>query len=150
MADDLKLKMNEESTGYLLYHLTIIVERKIKRELDKLGITHTQFIVLANIFRLSDNKKVLTQIDIANESRMDKMMVSKVLRALQTKELVTREEHITDTRAKTILITQSGKTLLKKAFEKVKNVETSFFEPIVKSKTEFNNLIKLLLKINQE
>jgi DNA-binding MarR family transcriptional regulator len=150
VSEDLKSKMNEESTGYLLYHLTIVVERKIKRELDKLDITHTQFIVLANIYRLSDNKKTLTQIDIANESKMDKMMVSKILRTLQTKELVTREEHTTDTRAKTILITQSGKALLKKAFEKVKNVESSFFEPIQKTKVDFNNSIKLLLKFNQE
>lgn len=150
MTDDLKLQMNEESTGYLLYHLTIIVERKIKRELDKLGITHTQFIVLANIFRLSDDSKILTQIDIANKSKMDKMMVSKILRTLQTKDLVTREVHTTDTRAKTILITQNGKTLLEKAFETVKKAENSFFEPILNVKEEFNSSIKILLRVNQE
>lgn len=150
MKEEIKSNINEESTGYLLYHLTTLLQRTMKRELDKLEITHTQFIILATLFRLSENTKNVTQINIASESRTDKMMVSKILRTLQVKNLVTREEHITDTRAKTILITEDGKSLFKKAFVIVKGVEKTFFEPLAQKKDAFNVNINLLIKTNQD
>lgn len=150
MTDDLKTRMNEESTGYLLYHLTNLLQRTMKRELDKIELTHTQFIILATVFRLSQKNKNVTQIDIANESKTDKMMVSKILRTLQNKNLLTRQEHSTDTRAKIILLTEDGKTLFKQAFSIVKNVEKSFFEPLSQNKEAFNSSIKILLTSNQD
>ena len=150
MNEEIKSKMNEESTGYLLYHLTTLLQRTMKRELDKIELTHTQFIILATVFKLSQTNKNVTQIEIATESKTDKMMVSKILRTLQNKNLLTRQEHSTDTRAKIILLTEDGKTLFKKAFSIVKEVEQSFFEPLAQRKDDFNSSIKLLTKINQD
>jgi DNA-binding MarR family transcriptional regulator len=118
----------EESTGFLLYNLTTLLQRRMKRELDVLDITHMQFVLLATLKRLSKSNKPITQIEIATESKADKMMVSKVLRNLQTKGFVTREEHSTDTRAKTILLTKEGNLMLQKGFAIVKKVEKDFFK----------------------
>ncbi len=144
------LQNQEESTGFLLYNLTTLLKRKIKRELDILDITHMQFVLLATLKRLSKNSKAVTQIEIATESRADKMMVSKVLRTLQTKGFVTREEHATDTRAKIILLTQSGNLMLNKGFSIVKKVEKDFFGCLDKQTEIFNSAIKLLIKTNQD
>ena len=140
----------EESTGYLLYNLTTLLQRKMKRELDTLDITHMQFVLLATLKRLSKNSKAVTQIDIATESKADKMMVSKVLRTLQTKGFVTREEHSTDTRAKTISLTQSGTLMLTEGFIIVKKVEKDFFDCLDKQTETFNTAIKLLISTNQD
>jgi DNA-binding MarR family transcriptional regulator len=140
----------EESTGFLLYNLTTLLQRRMKRELDTLDITHMQFVLLATLKRLSKNSKTVTQIEIATESKADKMMVSKVLRTLQTKGFVTREEHSTDTRAKTILLTQSGNLMLNKGFTIVKKVEKEFFGCLDKQTETFNTAIKLLISTNQD
>ena len=85
MDKELKATIEGDSTGYLLYHLTMLMQRKMKKKLDKLDITHTQFVILASLYILSEKGKSVTQIEIANQSRMDKMMVSLVLRTLQKK-----------------------------------------------------------------
>jgi DNA-binding MarR family transcriptional regulator len=139
----------EESTGYLLYNLTTILQRKMKRELDKLSITHMQFVLLATIQKLSNTNKTISQIEIANESKTDKMMVSKVLRTLQTKEFITRNEHQTDTRSKTIELTKNGEIIFEKAFVIVKQVERNFFQYIESHKIEFNENLKTLISQNQ-
>ena len=140
----------EESTGFLLYNLTTLLQRRMKRELDVLDITHMQFVLLATLKRLSKTNKAITQIEIATESKADKMMVSKVLRTLQTKGLVTREEHSTDTRAKTILLTNEGDLMLQKGFVIVKKVEKDFFECLEKQTDPFNANIKTLISKNQD
>ena len=144
------LQNQEESTGFLLYNLTTLLQRRMKRELDILDITHMQFVLLATLKRLSKNSKAVTQIEIATESKADKMMVSKVLRTLQTKGFVTREEHSTDTRAKTILLTQSGNLMLIKGFTIVKKVEKDFFDCLDTQTEIFNSAIKLLITANQD
>ena len=85
-------------------------QRQIKKALDPLDITHTQFVLLASLAWLAKTKPTVTQIDIAHHSNTDKMMVSKVLRTLQAKGLVSRQEHETDTRAKTITLTDEGQS----------------------------------------
>jgi hypothetical protein len=116
----------EESTGFLLYNLTTLLQRRMKRELDTLDITHMQFVLLATLKRLSKNSKTVTQIEIA------------------------REEHSTDTRAKTILLTQSGNLMLNKGFTIVKKVEKEFFGCLDKQTETFNTAIKLLISTNQD
>jgi DNA-binding MarR family transcriptional regulator len=77
------------------------------------------------------------------------MMVSKVLRTLEAKEFITRNEHLTDTRTKTIELTENGEILFEKAFVIVKQVEKDFFQHIESHKTAFNENLKTLISQNQ-
>ncbi len=90
-------------------------------------ITHTQFVLLATLAWLSKTNKPVTQIDIANHSNTDRMMVSKVLRTLQNKGYIGRQEHETDTRAKAISLTKQGQVILQKAITIVEQVDNDFF-----------------------
>ena len=137
----------EESSGYLLWQLTMLWQRKIKRGLDKIEITHTQFVLLASLAWLAKSGGVVTQIDIANHSKTDRMMVSKVLRTLQKKGYITRQEHTTDTRAKTITLTEAGKVLLQEALKIVEKIDVDFFSVL---ETELPNFNADMLKILKE
>lgn len=148
--EDIQSKLTAENTGHLLYHLSIVLERKMKRALDEIGITHTQFIILATTFQLNQPSDLVTQVDIANASMTDKMMVSKILRALEKKGWITRKEHPTDTRAKTISITENGGMTLKKTLKVVFQVEKDFFSPVEDKKSELNQMMKILIAQNQD
>ncbi len=140
----------DESSGYLLWQLTMLWQRKIKKELDPLDITHTQFVLLASLAWLAKTNEVVTQVDIANHSNTDRMMVSKVLRTLQDKKYITRQEHETDTRAKKIHLTKQGQFLLQKALITVEKVDLHFFSVLHAHTKSFNsNMKKLIIENNQ-
>jgi len=80
-------KHPNDSPGFLLGQLTTIWQRTIKKVLDPLNLTHTQFILLAALGWLSKTNPVVTQVNIAHQTNADPMMVSKVLRTLDKKVL---------------------------------------------------------------
>jgi DNA-binding MarR family transcriptional regulator len=138
-------KKPDESSGYLLWQVTMLWQRKIKKELDAIGITHTQFVLMASLAWLLKSSDSVTQTDIANHSNTDTMMVSKVLRSLQSKGFLLRQEHATDTRAKVVCLTEQGQTILQKALKIVEAVDISFFSVLENEKTAFNaNMLRLI------
>jgi DNA-binding MarR family transcriptional regulator len=138
-------KSPDNSPGYLLGQLTMLWQRKLKRVLDPLDLTQTQFVLLAALGWLSRENNAVTQTDIANQSNADRMMVSKVLRTLEEKGFVTRQEHQTDTRAKIIKLTPTGEVVLQKALFLVESTDVEFFSTIETELPLFNsNMLKLI------
>ncbi|MGF6930391.1 DNA-binding MarR family transcriptional regulator [Chitinophaga sp. W2I13] len=142
-------KKPEDSPGYLLGQLTMLWQRKLKRVLDPLDLTHTQFILLCALAWLSRESDAVTQIDIANQGNADRMMVSKVLRTLEDKKFITRHEHPTDTRAKTIRLTATGEKILQKAIISVENADLEFFTKLGTELVAFNANMANLIKENK-
>jgi len=144
-------KSPKDSPGYLLGQLTMLWQRKLKKVLDPLDLTQTQFVLLAALGWLSKKSNSVTQVDIANQSNADRMMVSKVLRTLEEKGFITRQEHETDTRAKTIRLTEIGKTVLQKGLIEVENADLDFFASLDENLSSFNsNMAKLIDKNKNE
>lgn len=153
MAKKIEFKFNSpnESPGYLLGQLTLLWQRKQKKVLDPLNLTHTQFVLLAALGWLSRENDNVTQVDIANQGNADRMMVSKVLRTLEAKKFVSRQEHQTDTRAKVIKLTNDGSKVLQKALTSVENADIDFFSVLENDLTLFNqNMIRLITQNKDE
>lgn len=143
-------KKPEDSPGYLLGQLTMLWERKQKRVLDPLDLTRTQFVLLCAIAWLSKSSDQVTQVDIANQGNADRMMVSKVLRTLEEKTFITRQEHPTDTRAKTIKLTPDGERVLQKAIISVETVDLDFFSKLGTDLKTFNSTMAALIEQNNK
>ena len=142
---DFHFKSPNDSPGYLLGQLTMLWQRKQKKVLDPLDLTQTQLALLAALGWLSKTSDAVTQVDIANQSNADRMMVSKVLRTLETKKFITRQEHPTDTRAKIIKLTNTGETVLQKALIEVVNADLDFFSTLDENLSAFNaNMVELI------
>ncbi len=142
---DFKFKTPNESPGYLLGQLTLLWQRKLKKVLDPLDLTQTQFVLLAALGWLSRENNNVTQVDIANQGNADRMMVSKVLRTLESKKFISRQEHQTDTRAKVIKLTEEGAEVLQKALTAVENADIEFFSVIGNNLTSMNqNMVNLI------
>ena len=146
---DFHFKSPNDSPGYLLGQVTMLWQRKQKKVLDPLDLTQTQFVLLAALGWLSKMSSSVTQIDIANQSNADRMMVSKVLRTLEEKGFITRHEHETDTRAKTINLTNEGELVLQKAIIEVENADLDFFATLDAQLAFFNNNMVQLIEKNK-
>lgn len=143
-------KSPEDSPGYLLGQLTTLWQRKQKRVLDPLDLTQTQFVLLAALAWLAKKSDTVTQVDIANQGNADRMMVSKVLRTLEEKKFVTRQEHKTDTRAKTINLTPLGAETLQKALTAIETADLEFFSHTGVDVGTLNAAMAKLINENKE
>lgn len=142
---DFKFETPEENMGYLLWQTTMLWQRKMNRALDEVGLTHTQFVILIALAWLQKNTKNVTQKDIASHSNTDRMMVSKVLRKLQSNDLVDRKEHETDTRAKCVFLTKKGALVLQKAIE-IKNKANDLFFDKLENKHDLSKILAQLIE----
>src|ERR1700744_3981256 len=89
-----------DSSGFLLWQVTSVWQREIRKALEKHDLTHSQFVLLASTLWLSHLGEPITQVVLSNHTKIDPMTTSTVLRTLQKKGLIQRLEHATDTRAK--------------------------------------------------
>jgi MarR family transcriptional regulator, organic hydroperoxide resistance regulator len=75
-------------------------KREIKKALEQYDLTHAQFVLLASIHWFTLKELTVTQVILSNHTKIDPMTTSTVLRTLQAKGLLQRQEHETDTRQK--------------------------------------------------
>lgn len=139
------VKAAEDSSGFLLWQVTTLWQRGIKKALDSISITHPQFVLLASLLWLSKQKESVTQIDLSQHSKIDPMTTSTVIRTLQRKGLIEREEHHTDTRAKTITLTGNGIKITRQAIKIIERFDTDFFLSLGSKAKDFNMGLLTLL-----
>jgi len=89
-------------------------------------------------------KAEITQIKISKHAKMNIMVVSDLLHILEHKELIFRKESTEDSRAKEVILTLKGISLLKHTIPIVEEFDKGFFSTLGNELKEFNiNLIKL-------
>lgn len=136
----------EDSSGFLLWQVTNLWQREIKKALQPYNLTHSQFVLLASIHWMELNRQEVTQIVLSAHTKIDPMTTSTVLKTLQKKELVKRQEHKTDTRAKTVVLTEKGRSLTKQAVVTVENFDREFFKVLGTQAKGFNSSLLTLLR----
>lgn len=137
----------EDSSGFLLWQVTNLWQREIKKALKKYGLTHSQFVLMTSIHWLSlKGEEEVTQILLSSHTKIDPMTTSTVLRTLQKKQLLQRQEHSTDTRAKTVELTDNGIKIIKQAIKTVENFDKDFFSTLGNATEEFNEQLVTLLE----
>lgn len=136
----------EESSGFLLWQVTNLWQREIKKALEPFDLTHSQFVLMASIHWLTLHKEDVTQILLSAHTKIDPMTTSTVLRTLQTKGLLQRQEHLTDTRAKTVGLTDNGKKIIKQAVKTVETFDKTFFATLGNKTKVFNEQLITLLR----
>ncbi len=135
----------EDSHGFLLWQTTMLWQRLIKQALEPYDISHAQFVILATLLWFEAHSYDTTQILIAQWSKLDKMTVSKSLKTLVLEGLVHRIEHKKDTRAKSVSLTEKGKTLVHKLVPIVEQIDAVFFVGV--SNQEQKSLITILNRL---
>ncbi len=135
----------EDSPGFLLWQVTMVWQRKIKRALEEHDVAHAQFVIMATLLWFEAHHYDTTQILIVNWSKLDKMTVSKSLKKLASLGFVNRIEHETDTRAKSVSLTSKGRELVYKLVPIIEKIDNEFFGKV--SGSEQQSLIQILRKL---
>lgn len=135
----------EENSGYLLWQVSMRWQLRMNQQLRVVGLTLTQFSLLAGLYWLDRQGKAVTQQRLADYANTDKMMTSKVLQTLEQKGLIERLSNPQDGRAKFLRLTPAGQLLLGQANALVEQVDVAFFAPVASQALAFNQLMQRLV-----
>jgi len=115
--------------GFLLWQVTNLWTRAIKESLEPLGITQVQFVVLAGLIWMTEDESTapVTQVMLARLTKIDVMTLSQVVRILEREGYVKRLAHPGDSRAKVMILTNSGKKIVSRAIPLVESADKEFF-----------------------
>lgn len=130
MEVNCKLGNPNEEVGYLIWRVSKFWQRGKHKVLDEFGLTTSQMELLGAIYHMSRQQKEATQIVLSQETEIDPMTTSTILRNLERKGLISRRESATDTRARIVELTEVGKELFEKAVAKVKSGQELLFKNI--------------------
>ena len=117
-----------DSPGFLLWHATLRWQRAMVEALSPIGLTHTQFVLLASTWWLAEHDGPPRQRDLASHAGTDPMMTSQVVRTLEGKGLLVREVDPDDRRAWRLRPTDDGTALARRAVRAVEDADTAYFE----------------------
>ncbi|MDF9830313.1 MarR family winged helix-turn-helix transcriptional regulator [Parabacteroides sp. PF5-6] len=140
-----KIDKPDEQLGYLLTQVSFLKQRIINATLKELDITYIQFIILAGTLELSIDE-IVTQQLISDKRRLDKAMVSNVVKTLIEKGLMMRHTHPVDKRAYTLSLTEAGVEKAIRGKELALKIDRTFFSGIDKEK--FLESLQILINNN--
>ncbi|MBC6298021.1 winged helix-turn-helix transcriptional regulator [Listeria sp. FSL L7-1517] len=141
---------SEEAIGLQFIKVYNLWHNQIKMTLRQVNLTHPQFIVLTSLGYLQQTKQEITQVMVAKISEMDVMTVSQVLQILEKKELILRQAHSTDTRAKALSLTEKGSLVMNQALPLVEGVDQEIFGALSEQQATFNHYLKEIINKHEK
>jgi DNA-binding MarR family transcriptional regulator len=134
-----------DSTGSLLWQVTLAWQRAVRATLEPHDLTHMQFELLASAWRLAEQGgPPPSSHQIAEDAGTEAHMAGQVLRRLAARQLVTREMDDEDPKARRIVLTDVGRTVLADAVADVEITEAEFFVLLGRDADTFRNCLTAL------
>jgi DNA-binding MarR family transcriptional regulator len=116
------------SLGFRLWQVQHAWTRRLEVALAPFNLTHMQLVLLATTGWLCQRGEMPTQTRLSKVAGLDRMMVSKVLRLLEDKDLITRTTHPADSRAYHVELSPAGRQTLRKALPLTFEIGKRFFD----------------------
>lgn len=129
----------------LIGHVFKLWMRTKKQILDEFNLTGSQYEVLSAICYLGNYKKEIIQIDLSEETGIDPMTISTVLRNLEKNSIITRIRGTKNTRVVYVELTEKGNTLYAMASSKMSLCCNNLYRNI-----DEKNLTSQLLVLSNE
>jgi DNA-binding MarR family transcriptional regulator len=120
----------EPTTGYLVWRLSTKWRAAVDRAVKPLGLTHATFSLLGVLARLSGHGRRPSQRQLADETGLDPIYVSKLARALEKAGLVERPADPDDPRAVRLDLTAAGREAIAEAIGIVHELHRELTAPI--------------------
>lgn len=127
MFETISLGAPQHAVGFVMWRVVHRYQREVDQVLRPLGLTHLQFVVLALTAWAGRSADPATQSDLARAGDIHPMQVSKVLGALEAKDMVERRPSDTHGSAKNVAVTSAGLATLQEAMPLVIAVQARLF-----------------------
>ena len=133
-----------DSPGLLLWQVTNRWQAAQRAALKPFELTHVQFVLLASLTYLATAGPV-SQRRLADHAATDPMMTSQVVRTLEGRGLVVRDQDPQDARARALRVTAAGAALANRANRAVEDCDQEFFAALGDRTAAFAGCLRELL-----
>ncbi len=121
------LQTPAEAAGFAIWRLSLAYQRHVETSLRLMGLTHTQFAILALSAWLNHTQGWANHRDIAKLSGVQVAQVSLMMKALRAKKLVSQQVGADDTRVRFVTVTPAGVKLLARAIPMVSRLQVELW-----------------------
>lgn len=135
-----------ESLGFLLARVYSLRQKKMNEELSSIGINYVQFNLLTGLYWLQMKGESISQMMLIEFTKLDKSVVSNILRRMVQDGYVSRAELSTDTRTKIVTLTPKGESLVEQANLIVNKTDETFWGDV--SQQSICHFLEKVLSIN--
>jgi DNA-binding MarR family transcriptional regulator len=137
----------DESLGFLLSRVYGLRLKKMNEELASIGINYIQYTLLTGLYWLQLKGEEINQMMLIDLTKLDKSVVSNLLRKMVQTGYITRIESPNDTRSKIITLTTKGEKLVEQAIQIVNKIDETFWENIPQNQicSFFSKLVQIHL-----
>ena len=119
-----------QTVGYLLWHLSIKWRVAVDRALNRFGLTHAHYLLLASLDEFLRSGAKPSQRELADFAGLEVMYVSKLVRPLERSRLLRRADHPADPRAFQLELTARGADLTGQAAAVMRELFDQLLRPI--------------------
>lgn len=134
----------DQSPGLLLWQVYQKWSRQIAAILKPFELTHIQFVLLSSIGWHNKNGISPTQAELAHFCNVDVNMTSQVIRALEKRALLRRNQ-VRDARAKSLRLTDDGTQLVADALPAIEKLDRGFFQSPTAASRDIPKLLREFL-----
>lgn len=124
------MNTDDHATGRLLWQVTTRWRTAVDRAVAPLNLTHAQYALLGSLYGLSSSGIRPSQRELADFAGLEPIYVSKLVRQLQTADLIERTDHPDDPRAWQLAITDRGAETFRQAMTIVHALQDELTAPI--------------------
>ena len=117
----------DESLGYLVSRVFGLRQKKMNEELAEINLNYAQYNLLMGLYWLQLQGETINQMMLISHTKLDKSVVSNILRQMANDKIVIRRENPNDTRAKVISLTAKGEDLAAQAIQIINRVDETFW-----------------------
>jgi DNA-binding MarR family transcriptional regulator len=117
------------ATGAIVWRLATKWRVAVDRALAPLELTHAQYVLLAALHGLERAGRRPSQRELADDTGLEPLYVSKLARALEAKGLIARRRDEQDTRAVRLTLTDQGRETARSAMRIVQELLERLLAP---------------------
>jgi DNA-binding MarR family transcriptional regulator len=137
---------HEVLLGYRLWRVHHLWHRHIEGRLKTIGLSRTQYLLLAATYYLISEGEAPSQIRLSHFTLVEKMVVSKTLRALEKRGYLSRKPTPADRRANRLQVTAAGGQMLQRALAISKEAHAAFFHVLGDGRERIDRLLEELIQ----
>lgn len=140
----------EKIPGYLLWQVSKLWQRNLNEALKGLGLSSTQAVILINVPRLNQEKRTVTQMLLAEVTKIDRMTLSQSIRTLERNGLIQRITVSSNKRAYQVTLTPTGSKVAMQAMQYIISAHQTFFAPLAEQTDQYVTMTQMLIHANNK
>ena len=121
------LQRPDQVAGFAIWKLSLAYQRQVEASLREIGLTHTQFAILALSAWLNYKQQDVSHRDVAKISGVQVAQVSLMVKALRAKKLMSQRMGAEDTRVRLITVAPLGIKLLARALPMMSELQADLW-----------------------